>query len=152
MKITRSILFICCFTLFFNEAICQNVKNIELAETPSRFFVSIQPDVNFRTDTDPVKRYKKLRTSGIVLSVVGTSVTMAGGLGIKKDKDLGKTNPNRKDASMYKGMGVGLIGVGAAGVLSGIPLWIIGDHKLKKAKENVFIHASPVSAGLGYKF
>ncbi len=93
-----------------------------------------------------------MKTGGIVLTAVGVAATAAGSLLIKKDNDLGKSDPNRKDASMNYGLGIGLIAVGAPGVLSGVPLWIIGDHKLKRVQGGVAIQASRVSAGLFYKF
>lgn len=103
-------------------------------------------------ETDPVKRYRKMKAGGIVLTTVGTAATIAGGLLIKKDNNLGTANPNRKDRSMNYGFGIGLVAVGVPAVLSGVPMWIIGDRKLKKNRGAVSIQTSPVSTSLVYTF
>lgn len=153
MKILVPFISICFSILFFNPVSGQEIVKVDLSKnhvalSHSPTFNNIPP----RGETDPVKRYKKMKAGGIVLTAVGVAATAAGSLLIKKDNDLGKSDPNRKDASMNYGLGIGLIAVGASGVLSGVPLWIIDDRKLKREHRSVAIQASRVSAGLVYKF
>lgn len=102
--------------------------------------------------TDPIKKYKRLRNGGIVLTVSGTALIAAGGLLIDKDNRMKKESPNRKDRSANYGLGLGLTILGATGLLSGVPMWIIGDSKFKKAVRNVDLRVSPTSSAIVYKF
>lgn len=140
--------------IWFNTVSAQESYKIDLAKATSDLSKSsvIYSLPNPYREIDPLKRYKKMRAGGIALTAFGTAATIAGGLLIKKDNDLGKANPSRKDASMNYGLGIGLIAVGVPGILSGVPMWIVGDRKLKKVINNVGIKASPASAGLVYKF
>ncbi|MFV0605075.1 MAG: hypothetical protein ACK5NK_04455 [Niabella sp.] len=101
---------------------------------------------------DFAKKYRKIKAGGIILTSVGTATVISGAILIKKDNDLAKVNQNRKDRSMNYGLGMGLLAVGVPGVLSGVPMWIIGNRKMKKALNNVDVCATPVSSGIVYYF
>ena len=101
-------------------------------------------------------RWKRLRTSGIVLTLTGVvcesiAISMYTRAVRERNDNFVKSGIPAKDASLNESMGaVGIYG-GASAILGGLTMFLIGENKLRKMNR-FSLQTSPKSAHLVYKF
>lgn len=81
-----------------------------------------------------ILRFEKMKTTGTVMTLVGTAATV-GGIIIMSDADWNQTSDGYEthDSEGFAGGIIATLGVGL--MAGGITCWIIGDKKLKKYKK-----------------
>lgn len=99
-----------------------------------------------------LRNYTKMRNAGIFLTSAGIVASITGVFFIKKDNNLAKETPVRKDRSINYGFGVGLLTAGVTGTVLGVPILIVGNHKLKTTLRKIGLRISSLEAGVVYKF
>lgn len=90
-------------------------------------------------DPTALKVWKSLRTVGMVVTIVGGAMAVAGGITLA----VAISNDQQVD-DLYRGIGVGLIGAGAGiAIVFGVPLWIMGAVSVGGLKGRARSAASP---------
>ena len=126
------------------------------AEKP-RYFSEVAPPAY---NEDKYRKFKKMRTTGIVLTGVGVGLITTGIVLIAdgaKDTNFSSTGGTVYVDDMTAGDGKVLGGAfcvvfGGLATGGGITLWAIGNNKMKKYSGNTSIQASKNGLGLAYSF
>jgi hypothetical protein len=99
------------------------------------------------------EKYRKMKTTGTVLTVGGAILTIAGIVTLSNVETTTNMNGQVQTVSGNPGAGVleFLLGIGAVG--AGVPLWIVGAHAEAKYNRNleklsVRLNVNPKNTGL----
>lgn len=157
MKKQVFILTVCLFCAFALQA-QNNIASISSSEF-QRDFVAFSGETSLQAtatrllyNEEKYKKFKKMRTTGIVLTGVGAGLLTAGivlissGINEGDDYNLGTDNVYGNN-KVVGGMLCTALGVTATG--GGITLWAIGNNKMKKYSA---INLQRTSNGIGVAY
>ncbi len=103
------------------------------------------------------RRFKKMRTAGIILTIAGTALTIRGvamvASGLDNTNNATSKYHNVDNAGLLYFMGLLSITAGVTSMGGGITMWIIGNNKMKKhGGGQISLQSSKTGVGLSYRF
>lgn len=131
-----------------------NASKISIAN-----FSKTAPPTIFYADEDRYRKFKKMRTGGIVLTSVGAALMGSGialiAAGVSENDNVNYSNYDVYDMTSGDDKIVGGALCLATGFLStggGITMWVIGNKKMKKYSSGATLQVNPGKLSLAYKF
>ncbi|WP_114791893.1 hypothetical protein U0035_15165 [Niabella yanshanensis] len=130
-------------------------------EHPNKSIFVNNAENNFNYNEEKYRKFKKLRTGGIILTSVGAGLIIGGTALIidgNNQNDGYNFSGNYYDGDLTDGDGkivAGAVGIafGALSVGGGITMWVIGNNKMKKyGGGQMSIQPTKNGLGLAYKF
>lgn len=142
-----------------NAAFQRDFARLDIEKVPTAFFNG-STDSYFNYNEEKYRRFKKLRTGGIVLTSVGAGL-IAGGTALIIDGNNQNGGYNftgdYNEGDFSDGDGkivVGAVGIvfGALSTAGGITMWAIGSKKMKKyGGGQMSVQPTKNGVGLAYK-
>lgn len=165
--LTATIASLCLFTAqaqtnnsVSNTAFYQDFAKLDIHDTPKSIFTN-NTAATFNYNEEKYRKFKKMRTGGIILTSVGAGLIIGGTALIidgNNQNDGYNFSGNYYDGDLTDGDGkivAGALGIafGALSVGGGITMWVIGNNKMKKyGGGQMSIQPTKNGVGLAYKF
>lgn len=145
-------------TLFANaqSELAQLTSKYSLLATESNMYYSnIVVNNRWTFDEKKFQKFKRMRTAGIILTAVGSGVTIAGISVINSTKKHNYTkhqsDSNFENTVNYAG-GVILTCVGVSMIGGGVTMWTIGNSKMKKYGRDISLNTNENGLSLSFNF
>lgn len=143
-----------------NEAFQRDFARLD-RERPYKSIFTNTADATFNYNEEKYRKFKKLRTGGIILTSVGAGLIIGGTALIidgNNENDGYNFAGDYYDGDLTDGDGkivAGAVGIafGALSTAGGITMWAIGNKKMKKyGGGQISVQSAKNGLGLAYKF